>query len=534
MQMNPAVKPWKCGTLLAAFWAFGLCRSKFVHLVQNPRLHGDVLFRLCDRVYEVDGYSRTKELPNGERIQSPTFWVGGYSWRIFYYPNGARPSCADYISVFLHLRRPIAKPIKVRARFSLLDRSGNPVPGRSSLYEEFEYLLLRDGHGVHEFIKRDFLEASEHLVGDCFRISCDISVPAKIRTEYRAPPLSDLQQHLGNLLVAKEGTDVTFQVGGETFSAHRCVLAARSPVFRAELFGSTKEGTVTTKGDCIQVNDMLAHVFETLLHFIYTDSLPEMSGLEEPMMAEHLLKAADRYGVQRLKLICEEKLSRDGRRWAGSTCPTDPGPQINKGPQAVYCVPAPSASKQRAASTSLVKLTNISMQSEANCEDDVVEKIAEGGGGGVLTSPCDGEIVAANEVGDDGLIVGGAAVGAQPHEVGGAANYFQRSALVQQSTLQHLAQLHARSIAISSPIAGGGARRRSRRCSACGCRWLRRRTRSSPEDASDEPPRRHIMQRRSPLLLLSPSWPSRRPRRSFIFAVFELPFPCGGSDGETG
>ncbi|KAF8722520.1 hypothetical protein HU200_022347 [Digitaria exilis] len=468
-------------------------------------------------VYEVDGYSRTKELPNGERIQSPTFWVGGYSWRIFYYPNGARPSCADYISVFLHLRRPIAKPIKVRARFSLLDRSGNPVPGRSSLYEEFEYLLLRDGHGVHEFIKRDFLEASEHLVGDCFRISCDISVPAKIRTEYRAPPLSDLQQHLGNLLVAKEGTDVTFQVGGETFSAHRCVLAARSPVFRAELFGSTKEGTVTTKGDCIQVNDMLAHVFETLLHFIYTDSLPEMSGLEEPMMAEHLLKAADRYGVQRLKLICEEKLSRDGRRWAGSTCPTDPGPQINKGPQAVYCVPAPSASKQRAASTSLVKLTNISMQSEANCEDDVVEKIAEGGGGGVLTSPCDGEIVAANEVGDDGLIVGGAAVGAQPHEVGGAANYFQRtspnSTRGQSPSAPPLpAAGPAAARAVVLPVAVAG----------------------SVVDASDEPPRRHIMQRRSPLLLLSPSWPSRRPRRSFIFAVFELPFPCGGSDGETG
>ncbi|KAF8672327.1 hypothetical protein HU200_049527 [Digitaria exilis] len=265
----------------------------------NPRRHGDVLFRLCDR------------RRHGERIQSPTFWVGGYSWRIFYYPNGARPSCADYISVFLHLRRPIAKPIKVRARFSLLDRSGNPVPGHSSLYEEFEYLLLRDGYGVHEFIRWDLLEASEHLVDGCFRIRCDISVPAKIRTEYRAPPLSDLQQHLGNLLVAKEGNDVTFQVSGETFSANRCVLAARSPVFRAELFGSTKEGTATTKEDCIQINDMLAHVFETLLHFIYTDSLPEMTGLEEPMRAEHFLKAADRYGVQRLKLICEEKLSRD-------------------------------------------------------------------------------------------------------------------------------------------------------------------------------------------------------------------------------
>jgi len=41
-------------------------------------------------VYQIDGYSRTKELPNGKKIQSPTFWVGDYSWRISCYPSGAR------------------------------------------------------------------------------------------------------------------------------------------------------------------------------------------------------------------------------------------------------------------------------------------------------------------------------------------------------------------------------------------------------------------------------------------------------------
>ena len=47
--------------------------------------------------YQVDGYSRTKEIPNGKKIQSPTFRVGDYSWRISCYPNGAYPSSADYI-----------------------------------------------------------------------------------------------------------------------------------------------------------------------------------------------------------------------------------------------------------------------------------------------------------------------------------------------------------------------------------------------------------------------------------------------------
>ena len=30
-------------------------------------------------VYQIDGYSRTKELPNGKKIQSPTFRVGDNS-----------------------------------------------------------------------------------------------------------------------------------------------------------------------------------------------------------------------------------------------------------------------------------------------------------------------------------------------------------------------------------------------------------------------------------------------------------------------
>ena len=56
---------------------------------------------------------------------------------------------------------------------------------------------------------------------------------------------------------------------------------------------------------------MLPQVFKSLLHFIYTDSLPEVTGVEGSMMAEHLLAAADRFGMQGFKLICEKKLIRE-------------------------------------------------------------------------------------------------------------------------------------------------------------------------------------------------------------------------------
>jgi speckle-type POZ protein len=57
---------------------------------------------------------------------------------------------------------------------------------------------------------------------------------------------------------------------------------------------------------------MRADVFRNLLHFIYTDALPTKFEIQEEtlIMAQHLLVAADRYGMDRLKLICEDILCR--------------------------------------------------------------------------------------------------------------------------------------------------------------------------------------------------------------------------------
>lgn len=129
-----------------------------------------------------------------------------------------------------------------------------------------------------------------------------------------APPVSmvvpppDLQKHLCSLLLSNDGADVTFQVGDETFPAHRCVLAARSDVFKAELFGPMKEGTSTTS--VIRVDDIEPQVFKLLLSFIYSDSVLGIEEEDEGVLWQHLLVAADMYDLQRLRLMSEEKLRR--------------------------------------------------------------------------------------------------------------------------------------------------------------------------------------------------------------------------------
>ena len=58
----------------------------------------------------------------------------------------------------------------------------------------------------------------------------------------------------------------------------------------------------------MQIDDMEPRVFKALLHFIYTDALLEVHEEDKIVMAQGLLVAADRYAMERLKLICADML----------------------------------------------------------------------------------------------------------------------------------------------------------------------------------------------------------------------------------
>ncbi|KAK1648253.1 hypothetical protein QYE76_066058 [Lolium multiflorum] len=299
-------------------------------------------------VLKIDGYSLIKGLGVNKFIRSATFSVGGRSWQMRFYPDGWDKENADNVSMALFLVDTEGTDAKVRARFSLLDQAQGthlpvrdewvhkfPVntgragpeggqPGRppqapgtkgpqgSPQAREISGPALNTGNGYGKFFERKLLEESTHLKDDSLEIKCDVTVFKEIHvteavgvtTQFVVVPPSDMHRHFGRLLSAGQGADVTFKVGGKKFAVHRYMLAARSPVFAAELFGPMKEKTATN----IAIHDMEATVFKNMLHFIYTDSLPENGDGESCEMAQHLLVAADRYNLERLKLICEEKL----------------------------------------------------------------------------------------------------------------------------------------------------------------------------------------------------------------------------------
>ncbi|KAF7070347.1 hypothetical protein CFC21_075869 [Triticum aestivum] len=279
--------------------------------------------------FEIAGYSLHKGLGRGKYLRSPAFSIGGYEWCIRYYPDGSPDEASEgYVSVFLKL---LTKNAEVRATYNLM--LVEPVKGQSTVV----------------------LSSEEPQVFD------------------RERPSWGLRRFMKTTAEGKKGADVTFKVQGEVFSAHKILLAMRSPVVEAEFYGPLGNkgaqnghdwladknwqaniwhfqqvtalklakillvlrgwlganqlldkilvclpigkpnfGSKPSSPD-ITIDDMQPAVFRAFLHFIYTDSMPPMRDLEEDdkiEMVKHLLVAADKYGMERMKRICEGMLCK--------------------------------------------------------------------------------------------------------------------------------------------------------------------------------------------------------------------------------
>ncbi|RWR98537.1 Kruppel-like zinc finger protein, partial [Dinothrombium tinctorium] len=87
---------------------------------------------------------------------------------------------------------------------------------------------------------------------------------------------------------------------GSEFDAHRLVLKARSPVFKAMF---EEEENAQSR---IELFDFEAVVINDMLYFIYTDNIVEA---RIDKIADQLLLAADKYKLPRLKMLCEQYLA---------------------------------------------------------------------------------------------------------------------------------------------------------------------------------------------------------------------------------
>ncbi|KAF7077968.1 hypothetical protein CFC21_082454 [Triticum aestivum] len=272
-----------------------------------------------EHLLKVNGHSLL--IGSNAFLTSETFRVGDHDWNIRYYPNGDRSIVDDqFTTVFLWLVNINTDEKEVTAQWCFSLKEDPTLPAKGPYTDKF-VPDESSSWGVSKFVNKADLAASGCLKDDCLVIKCTVRViTSKLNNDddddcednddgIVAPP-SDLGRDLGYLLENGLKTDLTVRIGWfRSFEVHACMLAARSPVFWAQLCGAMMESRQST----IRIKDMDAKVFEVLLHYIYNDCLPEF--MEETTevainMTQHLLVMADRYAIHRLKLICKGKLGK--------------------------------------------------------------------------------------------------------------------------------------------------------------------------------------------------------------------------------
>ncbi|CAM0885139.1 unnamed protein product [Alopecurus aequalis] len=265
-------------------------------------------FARGEHKFHIVGYSTAGDAHDS--ILSGTFQVGGHTWAL----DCGFDEDGHIASVFLQLLTPYITADSVVLKAGL--RIEDPV-GRCPAIEW-------QSEGAHTFTvwsdgswqELDVVAARRHEedTGTC--IADDIRKLLFLSSE----PKSKKSERRVCML-----PDVTFVVEQTEIEAHRVVLAMRSPVFAAELLGHMRESTTRR----VRVDDMRASTFRAMIRFIYTDELPiktitnnSESRSQRPCkekcaarrriaMACDLLVAADRYDLEKLRLICENILSEN-------------------------------------------------------------------------------------------------------------------------------------------------------------------------------------------------------------------------------
>lgn len=127
----------------------------------------------------------------------------------------------------------------------------------------------------------------------------------EFRFEPVSIPPSSLVEDLRKLIDNPVLGDVCFLIENTKVYATRAHLAARSEHFRALFYGGMREAS-RRDDQPIMLPDVAHPVFMLLLEYIYTDRLGDVSA----ETAVHLLIAAERFLLDRLKALCEDVIRK--------------------------------------------------------------------------------------------------------------------------------------------------------------------------------------------------------------------------------
>lgn len=218
-------------------------------------------------------------------------------------PNGTdQEESKDYMGLYLNLESTPKCMAFAKFKFSIINAAGEA----NNTFEAHRFYGFLPGkfRGQHNLILRSLLRSKDNglLENDELKILCEVTVRKFYRfyNDVEKGPLRWPTDNLRDLINSDSMSDLTIFVAGDKFLAHKAILEASSVVFESMFPRNMEEDK-----DSVEIKDVTAAVMREMLAFIYTG---ESKKLNE--MAIDLLDAADKYALERLKVMCGEAIAR--------------------------------------------------------------------------------------------------------------------------------------------------------------------------------------------------------------------------------
>ncbi|XP_065219897.1 speckle-type POZ protein-like [Planococcus citri] len=226
------------------------------------------------------------------------------AWYLAFEPSDRALNRVDNLSSYFCIYFTGGKAL-AKSDVSILNGQQKPI-----MRKTFEMRELYNTLKFHISIPKELIITPENKLS--LTICCSLSYSkigkfdndrcntiAEPSTRQLCIPDSDHAEKIASLYDEGTFADVTLSTKIKNYSAHKAILAAHSPVFASMFEASAKKGKVTS----VNISGIDEQVLGEILRYIYTGECENLDDL-----AHDLLIAADRYGLDRLKMICADVL----------------------------------------------------------------------------------------------------------------------------------------------------------------------------------------------------------------------------------
>uniref|UniRef100_A0AC35UB19 BTB domain-containing protein n=1 Tax=Rhabditophanes sp. KR3021 TaxID=114890 RepID=A0AC35UB19_9BILA len=250
----------------------------------------------------------------GETKRSPTFNAGPndkLKWCLSINPKGLDAESKEYLSLYLLLVQANTKnEVQAKFKFTIISTLEEKKNVKLESQRPYKFRTSKDW-GFRKYINRDFLYDDKNglLTDDTLTIFCEVSLVQEVinvtgqtnMLRNLRIPQPTLTEDLTKLFECGLYSDCVLEVKNKVFKAHKAILATRSPVFAAMF----QHGTIESNENKIIINDLDGEVISELLRFMYTETCPNLQ-----LLGHRLFIAADKYQVERLRILSEHSLSQ--------------------------------------------------------------------------------------------------------------------------------------------------------------------------------------------------------------------------------